>query len=89
MGSCGITVALTSNTCLKELPKTQAGEVVRFKGWPRLNWQVTESLPKPPKEWQLPPRMAEDSPAYIEVSEAQTCSQYVLIVILRYIHVYT
>ncbi|XP_071822466.1 disco-interacting protein 2 homolog C-like isoform X2 [Apostichopus japonicus] len=66
LGSCGITVALTSNTCLKELPKNQAGEVVRFKGWPRLNWQVTESLPKPPKEWQLPPRMSEDSPAYIE-----------------------
>ncbi|PIK60976.1 putative disco-interacting protein 2-like C [Apostichopus japonicus] len=65
LGSCGITVALTSNTCLKELPKNQAGEVVRFKGWPRLNWQVTESLPKS-QGMAAPPRMSEDSPAYIE-----------------------
>ena len=36
-------------------------------GWPRLNWFVTENLSKPPKDWQPPPRISEDVPAYIEV----------------------
>lgn len=31
LGSCGIQVALTSEACLKGLPKTAAGEVVAFK----------------------------------------------------------
>ncbi|XP_071791517.1 disco-interacting protein 2 homolog C-like [Asterias amurensis] len=66
LGSCGITVALTSSVCLKELPKTQQGEIIRFKGWPKLNWQVIDHLSKPSKDWQLPPRMADDAPAYIE-----------------------
>ena len=36
-------------------------------GWPRLNWFVTENLSKSPKDWQPPPRISEDVPAYIEV----------------------
>ena len=32
LGSCGIALALTSEVCLKGLPKTQNGEIVQFKG---------------------------------------------------------
>ena len=32
LGSLGVTVALTSTICLKELPKTQQGEIIRFRG---------------------------------------------------------
>lgn len=32
LGSCGIALALTSEICLKGLPKTQNGEIVQFKG---------------------------------------------------------
>ncbi|XP_054750065.1 disco-interacting protein 2 homolog C-like isoform X1 [Lytechinus pictus] len=66
LGGCGISVALTTSACLKELPKTQSGEVSRFKGWPKLAWHVTEHLSKPPKDWQIPPRPADDMAAYIE-----------------------
>lgn len=68
LGSCGIQVALTSEACLKGLPKTAAGDVVAFKGWPKLQWFVTEHLAKAPKEWLPPPRLTDDTPAYIEVS---------------------
>ncbi|XP_076546062.1 disco-interacting protein 2 isoform X6 [Osmia lignaria lignaria] len=66
LGSCGIQVALTSEACLKGLPKTAAGEVVAFKGWPKLHWFVTEHLGKTPKDWLPPPRLTDDTPAYIE-----------------------
>ncbi|XP_053593846.1 disco-interacting protein 2 isoform X5 [Microplitis demolitor] len=66
LGSCGIQVALTSEACLKGLPKTAAGEVVAFKGWPKLHWFVTEHLGKIPKDWLPPPRLTDDTPAYIE-----------------------
>ncbi|XP_048508308.1 disco-interacting protein 2 homolog C isoform X4 [Athalia rosae] len=66
LGSCGIQVALTSEVCLKGLPKTAAGEVVAFKGWPKLHWFVTEHLGKTPKDWSPPPRLTDDTPAYIE-----------------------
>ncbi|XP_011495834.1 PREDICTED: disco-interacting protein 2 homolog A [Ceratosolen solmsi marchali] len=66
LGSCGIQVALTSEACLKGLPKTTAGEVVAFKGWPKLHWFVTEHLGKTPKEWMPPTRLTDDTPAYIE-----------------------
>ncbi|XP_034938884.1 disco-interacting protein 2 homolog A isoform X2 [Chelonus insularis] len=66
LGSCGIQVALTSEACLKGLPKTAAGEVVAFKGWPKLHWFVTEHLGKTPKDWMPPPRLTDDTPAYIE-----------------------
>ncbi|XP_076681199.1 disco-interacting protein 2 isoform X3 [Andrena cerasifolii] len=68
LGSCGIQVALTSEACLKGLPKTAAGEVVAFKGWPKLHWFVTEHLGKTPKDWLPPPRLTDDTPAYIEYS---------------------
>ncbi|KOX78420.1 Disco-interacting protein 2 [Melipona quadrifasciata] len=66
LGSCGIQVALTSEACLKGLPKTAAGEVVAFKGWPKLHWFITEHLGKTPKDWLPPPRLTDDTPAYIE-----------------------
>uniref|UniRef100_T1J2G4 DMAP1-binding domain-containing protein n=1 Tax=Strigamia maritima TaxID=126957 RepID=T1J2G4_STRMM len=66
LGSCGVTVALTSEVCLKGLPKGPTGEVVSFKGWPKLTWFVTEHLGKVPKEWNPPPRLTDDTPAYIE-----------------------
>ncbi|XP_046659368.1 LOW QUALITY PROTEIN: disco-interacting protein 2-like, partial [Homalodisca vitripennis] len=66
LGSCGIQVALTSEACLKGLPKTAAGDVVAFKGWPRLHWFVTEHLAKTPKDWLPTPRLTDDTPAYIE-----------------------
>lgn len=53
---------------MKGLPKTTAGDVVTFKGWPKLHWLVTEHLPKPPKDWLPPPRLTDDTPAYIEYS---------------------
>lgn len=67
LGSCGIQVALTSEACLKGLPKTAAGEVVAFKGWPKLHWFVTEHLAKTPKDWSPTPRLTDETPAYIEV----------------------
>ncbi|KAK3918800.1 Disco-interacting protein 2 [Frankliniella fusca] len=66
LGSCGVQVALTSEACLKGLPKTTAGDVVAFKGWPKLQWFVTEHLAKTPKDWLPPPRLTDDTPAYIE-----------------------
>ena len=56
LGSCSVAVALTSEMCYKSLPKTTTGEVVAFKGWPRLYWFLAEHLPKPPKDWMPPPR---------------------------------
>ena len=56
LGSCSVAVALTSEICYKGLPKSTTGEVVSFKGWPKLYWFLTEHLPKPPKDWMPPPR---------------------------------
>ncbi|XP_051780981.1 disco-interacting protein 2 homolog B-A isoform X2 [Erpetoichthys calabaricus] len=68
LGSCGVALALTSEICLKGLPKTQNGEIVQFKGWPRLKWVVTDSkyLTKPSKDWQPHIPMANTELAYIE-----------------------
>uniref|UniRef100_W5MIU0 Disco-interacting protein 2 homolog Bb n=1 Tax=Lepisosteus oculatus TaxID=7918 RepID=W5MIU0_LEPOC len=68
LGSCGVNLALTSEVCLKGLPKTQNGEIVQFKGWPRLKWVVTDSkyLTKPSKDWQPHIPTANTDPAYIE-----------------------
>ena len=60
-------LALTSEACFKGLPKNTNGEVIAFKGWPKLNWFITEHLPKPPKDWMPPPRLTDDTPAYVEV----------------------
>ncbi|XP_044014873.1 disco-interacting protein 2 isoform X4 [Aphidius gifuensis] len=68
LGSCGVQVALTSEACLKGLPKTTAGDVVAFKGWPKLHWFVTEHLGKIPKDWMPQPRLTDETPAYIEYS---------------------
>uniref|UniRef100_A0A8B9TF64 Disco interacting protein 2 homolog B n=1 Tax=Anas platyrhynchos TaxID=8839 RepID=A0A8B9TF64_ANAPL len=65
LGSCGIALALTTEVCLKGLPKTQNGEIVQFKG---LKWVVTDSkyLSKSPKDWQPNISAAGTEPAYIE-----------------------
>ncbi|CAH2035027.1 unnamed protein product, partial [Iphiclides podalirius] len=70
LGSCGIQYALTSDACLKGLPKTSSGDVVSFRGWPSLQWVSTEKLPRPPRDWIPPPRPAEDSPGHIEHTSA-------------------
>jgi hypothetical protein len=77
-------VALTSEACLKGLPKTAAGEVVAFKGWPKLQWFVTEHLAKTPKDWLPPPRLTDDTPAYIEVT--RTLSTLLNVTIVSYIY---
>lgn len=48
LGNCGVTVALTSEACLKGLPKSSTGEVMSFKGWPKLGWllKVYPNLPR-------------------------------------------
>uniref|UniRef100_A0A914XY41 AMP-dependent synthetase/ligase domain-containing protein n=1 Tax=Panagrolaimus superbus TaxID=310955 RepID=A0A914XY41_9BILA len=115
LGSCGVRVALTSESCLKGLPKfgsqpsstitsansnsgiinsgtyhhstngsTGSGgsastshlpisttphgpnDVADFKGWPRLQWVVTEHLSKPSKDWKPPSAVANGENAYIE-----------------------
>uniref|UniRef100_A0A4W6EHX1 Disco interacting B n=1 Tax=Lates calcarifer TaxID=8187 RepID=A0A4W6EHX1_LATCA len=68
LGSCGVGLALTSEICLKGLPKTPTGEILQFKGWPRLKWVVTDSkyLTKPSKDWQPHIPTANTDPAYIE-----------------------
>uniref|UniRef100_A0A665WQU9 Uncharacterized protein n=1 Tax=Echeneis naucrates TaxID=173247 RepID=A0A665WQU9_ECHNA len=70
LGSCGVTVALTSDACHKGLPKSATGEIPQFKGWPKLLWFVTESkhLSKPPRDWFPHIKDANNDTAYIEVS---------------------
>ncbi|XP_048202013.1 disco-interacting protein 2 homolog A isoform X4 [Perognathus longimembris pacificus] len=68
LGSCGVTLALTTDACQKGLPKAQTGEVATFKGWPPLSWLVIDGkhLAKPPKDWHP---LAQDTgvgTAYIE-----------------------
>nr|DBA19926.1 TPA: hypothetical protein GDO54_015681 [Pyxicephalus adspersus] len=68
LGSCGVSLALTTEACQKGLPKAQTGEVVTFKGWPRLAWFVIDGkhLMKPPKDWHPHIRDASNDAAYIE-----------------------
>ncbi|CDQ56427.1 unnamed protein product [Oncorhynchus mykiss] len=68
LGSCGVTVALTSDACHKGLPKSTTGEIPQFKGWPKLLWFVTESkhLSKPPRDWFPHIKDANNDTAYIE-----------------------
>ncbi|KAM4604633.1 disco-interacting protein 2 homolog C isoform 1-T1 [Polymixia lowei] len=68
LGSCGVTVALTSDVCHKGLPKTPTGEIPQFKGWPKVLWFVTESkhLSKPPRDWFPHIKDANQDTAYIE-----------------------
>merc|ERR1719232_23220 len=71
LGSCSVNLALTSEACFKGLPKTSTGEVVQFKGWPKLHWFITEHLARPPKDWNPPPRLTDDTPAYVEYTTQQ------------------
>ena len=71
LGSCSVHLALTSEACYKGLPKTAAGEVMQFKGWPKLFWFITEHLTRPPKDWNPPPRLTDDTPAYVEYTTQQ------------------
>ncbi|KAK3604584.1 hypothetical protein CHS0354_005416 [Potamilus streckersoni] len=66
LGSLNVTWALTSDACYKGLSKTASGEVVSFKGWPKLNWLSVENMSKSPKDWQPSPRTSEDVPCYVE-----------------------
>ncbi|XP_063069587.1 disco-interacting protein 2 homolog A isoform X3 [Engraulis encrasicolus] len=68
LSGCGVTLALTTDACQKGLPKAQTGEVVTFKGWPRLLWFVTDGkhVVKPPKDWYPAIRDASNEIAYIE-----------------------
>uniref|UniRef100_A0A8C8HRI1 DMAP1-binding domain-containing protein n=1 Tax=Oncorhynchus tshawytscha TaxID=74940 RepID=A0A8C8HRI1_ONCTS len=65
---CGVGLALTSEICLKGLPKTPQGEIMQFKGWPRMKWVVTDTkyLTKPSKDWQPHIPTANTDTAYIE-----------------------
>ena len=72
LGSCGVTLALTSEAGYKALPKDPSdNKVVRLKGWPKLTWFTTDSSPRPPKDWVPPVRQSPNSTAYIEVSNQQ------------------
>lgn len=67
LNSCGIHVALTSEACLKGLPKSTTGEIAKLKGWPRLHWFVTEHLPRPTKDFNVNNvRIEETATSYIE-----------------------
>ncbi|XP_078537556.1 disco-interacting protein 2 homolog A isoform X2 [Lissotriton helveticus] len=68
LGSCNVTLALTTDACQKGLPKSHTGDIVTFKGWPRLVWFVIDGkhLAKPPKDWYPPIRDASNDIAYIE-----------------------
>uniref|UniRef100_A0A672NUM1 Disco-interacting protein 2 homolog C-like n=1 Tax=Sinocyclocheilus grahami TaxID=75366 RepID=A0A672NUM1_SINGR len=68
LGSCGVAVALTSDACHKGLPKSTSGDVMQFKGWPKLLWVLTDSkhLSKPPREWFPLIKDANNDTAYIE-----------------------
>ncbi|CRL08083.1 CLUMA_CG020911, isoform A [Clunio marinus] len=67
LSSCGVQVALTSEACLKGLPKSTTGDVAKLKGWPRLHWFITEHLAKVPKDYNpQSSRITEDAIAYIE-----------------------
>lgn len=42
LGSCGVTVALTSDVCHKGLPKSSTGEIPQFKGQPSTDKQINK-----------------------------------------------
>nr|XP_038955009.1 disco-interacting protein 2 homolog A isoform X5 [Rattus norvegicus] len=68
LGSCGVTLALTTDACQKGLPKAPTGEVATFKGWPPLAWLVIDGkhLTKPPKDWYPLAQDTGSRTAYIE-----------------------
>eukprot|EP00117_Sycon_ciliatum_P046204 scpid7388/ scgid33116/ Disco-interacting protein 2 homolog B len=67
LGSLGVTVAITTDSTLRGLPKDEGSHhIVQFKGWPRLTWLPLDSVSKPPKDWNPPSRSPPDAPAYVE-----------------------
>ncbi|KAJ3611602.1 hypothetical protein NHX12_021617, partial [Muraenolepis orangiensis] len=58
LGSCGVTVALTSDACHKGLPKSATGEIPQFK--------ESKHLSKPPRDWFPHIKDANNDTAYIE-----------------------
>ncbi|KFD54266.1 hypothetical protein M514_04808 [Trichuris suis] len=66
LGSCSVCAALTSEVCLKGLPKSANGDIIEFKGWPKLNWLTTDHLSKVPKDWFPALQSDDEHVAYIE-----------------------
>ena len=50
---------------------TSSGEVVTFRGWPRLTWFTTDNLGKVSRDWNTPPRASDDDHAYVEYTTAR------------------
>jgi len=70
LGSCNVSWVLTSESCLRNLPRDDLGHPIQFKGWPRIQFFVTENLGRPPRDWQVPLLGKERRvPAYIEYCE--------------------
>eukprot|EP00112_Aurelia_sp_Birch-Aquarium-sp1_P009300 Seg2051.8 transcript_id=Seg2051.8/GoldUCD/mRNA.D3Y31 product="Disco-interacting protein 2 C" protein_id=Seg2051.8/GoldUCD/D3Y31 len=70
LGSCNISWVLTSESCLRNLPRDDLGHPIQFKGWPRLQFFVTENLGRPTRDWHVPLLGKERKvPAYIEYCE--------------------
>lgn len=72
LGTCNISYAMTSESC-KNIYRTttaaadsSATSQQSLRGWPDLVWITNDNLSKPPKDWNPPPRVSEDVPAYIE-----------------------
>ncbi|XP_041432382.1 disco-interacting protein 2 homolog A isoform X5 [Xenopus laevis] len=82
LGCCSVSLALTTDACQKGLPKAQSGDVVTFKGWPRLAWFVIDGkhLMKPPKDWHPHIRDASKDGAYIEYKTSKEGSTMGVIV---------
>ncbi|KAG5265267.1 hypothetical protein AALO_G00240350 [Alosa alosa] len=77
LGSCGVTIALTTDTCHKGLPKSLSGEIQQLKGWPKLLWVVTDSkhLCKPPSDWYPHIKDANNDTAYVEYkTHTESCT---------------
>ncbi|EDV26945.1 uncharacterized protein TRIADDRAFT_22640 [Trichoplax adhaerens] len=60
---CSVSVVLTSESCLKSLPrdKDDSSVNISFKGWPIMNWLSIDHLQKPTKNW-IPPNIDRQSP---------------------------
>lgn len=66
LGSCGVTVALTSDACHKGLPKSPTGEIPQFKGMiKQASLQSWLPSPEPSKLEGWPFTYVEGAPQYI------------------------
>lgn len=66
LGNCNIAYALTSEASKHVFRNAANNETKTYRGWPEISWLLSDNLSKPPKDWQPPPRISEDVPAYIE-----------------------